>query len=157
MHREAVRLIREAFAHDFALAGNVGIFSQNQEEYDRLLTLSRGLTEPSDDSARKYFLLRQPIVVESSDDAPGAIYTHLYIRKPDPSAYGQHSGDIDFVVSPEELEQILAGVDAGSYPDNVATYEQAGVGTMVEVSGKDQGILAYVCTEEMAEAVRFRH
>lgn len=82
------------------VAGNIGIFCHFENEYTKLTEIQREITDPSKSVYGKYFQLYQPFIVAAKDDIPQAVYTHLYIRKPDPQK--PQVGDLDFFLEPEK-------------------------------------------------------
>lgn len=154
IHFEGYRLCNQSFGEYFPNAGNVGVFSRD-DEYNQLLKIQENLVEPSDEPDRKYFKLLEPIIIPEYNDVPETAYTHLYIRKPDPTPYGQHSGDIDFYVDKDRYLELIKKVKEGII-SNAELYEQSGIGTMIELSNDNIGAIACVSTKHMTEQVRFR-
>lgn len=153
IHFEGYQLCNQSFGEYFSNAGNIGVFSRD-DEYNQLLKIQENLVEPSNEPDRKYFRLLEPIIIPEYNDVPETAYTHLYIRKPDPTPYGQHSGDIDFYVDKDKYSELVKKVKKGLIRD-AELYEQPGIGTMIELSGDDTGAIACVSTRHMTEQVRF--
>ena len=89
-------------------AGNVGVFCHYDDEYMFLKRLQAELTDLSKSVYGKYFRLHEPFVIPAKGDVPKTVYTHLYIRQPDPYRY--QVGDVDFYLESEkyaELKQSL--------------------------------------------------
>ncbi len=92
------------------VAGNIGIFSHSEEEYEALTTIQANLTDSLDAVYGKYYRLHSPISIQINGEIPSAIYTHLYIRKPDPNK--PQIGDLDFYLESKayaELKQYVLG------------------------------------------------
>ena len=155
MHKEAYELCMSVFNKYFSNAGNIGVFCQSDEEYKKLLELSKQITKPSGNIKQKYYELNEPIVISEKSDTPSATYTHLYIRKPDSSPYGKHRGDIDFYVDDEKYNLLLKKVGEGKYP-KATIYEQEGVGEMIELESSEIETLSYLSTKAMTEIVRVK-
>ena len=98
IHGACHTLCKQFMGHYLPVAGNIGIFCHSDNEYDFLTTLREKITDTTDAVYGKYFRLYEPIVIPTSDIAPAATYTYLYIRKPD--ANKPQVGDIDFFVTP---------------------------------------------------------
>lgn len=156
IHFEGYLLCKQSFGRYFPNAGNIGIFCQSDEEYQLLTSMREELTMPSNNPNQKYFELYKPITIEPTNDLPETIYTHLYIRKPDPSEYGKHSGDIDFAVNEEEYSKLIELVRNNEI-SGAHLYEQKGVGTMIEMESKEVKALSYISTSEMTVKIRVRY
>ncbi len=154
IHFESYQLCKEAFGRYFANAGNIGIFCHGDDEYGYLTKIREELTEPSNNPNQKYYTLKDPIIIPGKDAVPETTYKYLYIRKPDPSAYGQHSGDVDFYTD-AEYESLIKQVADGLIP-GAELYEQAGVGTLIQISNQNIEALAYISKKEMTEKIRVR-
>jgi hypothetical protein len=156
LHIEANHICKQKFGKYFANAGNIGIFCQSQDEFEELTKLKETITEPSPNPNQKYFKLIEPITISQTQDISETTYTHLYIRKPDPTPYGKFVGDIDFYTSQEELETLKELVSSGNVL-NVELYNQQGVGELVQMSSPEYRTVAYISTKEMTETIRIRH
>lgn len=95
-HAACHRLCKQSFGKYLPVAGNIGIFCHYDDEYIFLDTLQDSITDKTQTMLRKYYRFRTPFVVPSQGEIPGATYTHLYIRKPDP--YRFQVGDVDFLL-----------------------------------------------------------
>jgi len=118
-----------------------------------LKKIQKTLVEPSDNPEQKYFTLIKPIVVPQFEDVPETIYTHLYIRRPDP--YRHHVGDLDFFL-PEKKYQILKQrlLDGKEIKD-ARVFERPDL-DMIELYNPNIDVLAYVSTETMTQDVRVK-
>ena len=138
------QLVHTVLGRDLPVSGNIGLFAQNEEEYQNMFELTRPLVYPSDNPLQKYFELKEPI----------GKFTHLYIRKPDPTPYGKYLGDIDFILAEEEYELLKKEVIAGKYPGAVM-YDRPGWDTVQVVqSGID--VVSYISTMGMAIKARIK-
>ena len=155
LHAESYSICWNTFGRYFENAGNVGIFCQSDKDYENFNLIKSEITVSSDDPTRKYFELLIPLTIPEKEDIPGATYTHLYIRKPDPSPYGTHLGDIDFYVSEIDFEKLFIEVGEGKYK-NAVQYEQPMIGKLIEMSESETGTLAYISTKDVTERIRFR-
>ncbi|PIQ68886.1 MAG: hypothetical protein COV91_01595 [Candidatus Taylorbacteria bacterium CG11_big_fil_rev_8_21_14_0_20_46_11] len=93
--RTCFELCKKVLGNYLPVAGNMGIFCHFDDEYAFLTDVRKKLTIEADNWNQKYFRLHDPIVVPEGEGVPRAVYTYLYIRKPD-----QHTevGDVDFVL-----------------------------------------------------------
>jgi hypothetical protein len=121
IHSGCNKLCQEIIGSQLPVAGNMGVFCQNDKEYSDFDKLREKLTESSENPKQKYFKLIEPIVY------PEATYTHLYIRKPDPSEYGKNLGDVDFILEADEYNNLKAQVSSGKI-NNAEVYERPGWG-----------------------------
>ncbi len=156
IHYSAYKLCKQSFNHYFPNPGNIGVFCHFDNEYEFLVKLRTQLTEASSEPNRKYFRLHEPIIFPANRDAPEVAYTYLYIRKPDPTPYGQYLGDVDFYTEDAQYNELIKQVEKQEIP-GVSLYEQPGVGTMVQLASPDIDIVAYVSTREKTQKVRFRY
>src|SRR3989344_4824468 len=90
IHFGGYKLCKQSFGRYFPNAGNLGVFCHDDDEYEMLIKIRQEMTEPSDNPNQKYFKLYQPIIMSIKGDVPKTKYSYLYIRKPDPTPYGQH-------------------------------------------------------------------
>ncbi len=135
------------------VAGNVGIFCQNEDDFNMYDGIRKEITHTSNNPDQKYFELIEPIVFEEEEGIPGARYTHLYIRKP--AEDSPEKGDVDFVLPPEEYMELKESVVRGELPEGVTIYDRPGWDN-IEIRDPEFDGLAYVSTQEMAEKVRVR-
>ncbi len=155
LHVEAYKLCNKKFGKYFSNAGNIGIFCQSDEEYKQLTILKDKITRQDTNPMRKYFELIDPITIEKKENIPEAKYTHLYIRKPDPSPYGKLRGDIDFYTTENELEILKSKVNE-TQNHGVEIYNQKGVGDLIQMSDSKYETVAYISTKKITENIRFR-
>lgn len=155
IHDDCHRLCLLALRKHTAVAGNIGIFCQTEEEYIKLLALKDLLTKPSTNPNQKYFELLKPIKIAAKEILPEAIYTHLYIRKPDHTPYGKYSGDIDFVMDEESYKEFKLDVLAGKYDEGIEIYNRPNWDT-VQITNPKVSSVAYICTKEFSERVRVK-
>ena len=134
-------------------SGNLGIFCHYEDEYSQLIELRKTLTEPSDNPNQKYFKLHEPIVFEATEYAPKAIYTDLYIRKPDP--YRHHVGDMDFYLEPMEYEKLKKEFLSDNLLPWSRLFPRADL-DMIELYDPDSDVLAYVSTNQMTHKARIK-
>jgi hypothetical protein len=93
------------------VAGNIGVFSHYDDEYEFLKAMQAELTDLSQNVYGKYFLLHKPITIPAYGDIPAATYTYLYIRKPDPEKH--HVGDVDFYLEPAQYAELKTALMNG--------------------------------------------
>lgn len=156
IHADCYRLCKQAFGRYFPNAGNVAVFCHSDEEYEHLAKIAEELTEPSGNPDQKYFQLREPIVIPAADGTPEAVYTHLYIRKPDTSPYGHFTGDIDFFLEPDEYSKLKYSLLHGNAVKGAEAYDDRPGWDMIQLSDPNVGAVAYVSTRSMAEKARVR-
>ncbi|HAV15188.1 MAG TPA: hypothetical protein DCX25_02570 [Candidatus Pacebacteria bacterium] len=108
IHFACHTLCMQSMGRYLPVAGNVGVFCHDDDEYAFLTKLREKFTDSSNSVYGKYFRLHKPIVIPAKGDIPKTTYSYLYIRKPDPNK--NQVGDIDFYLEPEkyaELKQSL--------------------------------------------------
>lgn len=148
------KLCRLVLGKYLPVAGNMGVFCHSDEEYEVLTKIREELTEPSNNPDQKYFRLYESIVVPASKDIPEAVYTHLYIRKPDPSPYGKYLGDVDFVLEPNEYLALKGSVSQGKI-NGAEIYDRPGWDTF-QITDPSMNSIAFVSTKEFSEKVRVK-
>lgn len=156
LHIESYELLKNEFNRFFPNAGNIGVFCQTNEEFDRLNKIKELITLKTDNTDQKYFPLIKPIVIPRIENIPETIYTHLYIRKPDPSPYGKYRGDIDFYTIEEEINEIMTTLK-NNPKHGLEIYHQNGVGDLIQISNPQLQTVAYISTKEITGNIRVRH
>ena len=154
IHLDCHMLCNLALHRYLPVAGNVGIFCQSEDEYVKFSRLQKEIIEFSDNPNQKYFLLTEPINLPASETTPQTAYTHLYIRKPDPSPYGRYLGDIDFVVEPKDYKDLKESVTSGEVK-GAEMYDRHGWDT-VQITDTNINSVAYISTKKFSEKVRVK-
>ncbi len=111
IHFACHTLCMQSMGRYLPVAGNIGVFSHYDEEYEFLKKLQAELTDLSQNVYGKYFLLHKPIVIPAKGEVPEATYKYLYIRKPDPEKY--HVGDVDFYLEPTQYAELKQALQNG--------------------------------------------
>lgn len=153
IHFSCFLLCKKNLGYYLPQAGNVGVFCHYDDEYDELLKLRKKLTEDSSNWNQKYFRLFKPIIIGAKDDVPETTYTYLYTRKPD--IYRAQAGDIDFVLSDNEFQELKLSLQNGKAMKGVRIFDRADL-DMIEVYDPDVDAVAYISTKNMAERVRVK-
>jgi hypothetical protein len=153
IHVECFQLCKQSFGFYLPVAGNVGVFCHYDSEYDYLTDLRKDLCEPSDNPKQKYFKLHEPIVISAISDLPQAIYTHLYIRKPDP--YRGQVGDIDFIIDEQKYQELKTSLMNGAKMPGARIFDRPDL-DMIELHDPDSDALGYVSPQEMTQKVRIQ-
>jgi len=146
-------LCKKNFGKYLAVAGNIGIFCHYDDEYKFLTSLREELTEISDNWNKKYYRLHQPIVVSAQGIVPGAVYSYLYIRQPDPDK--SQVGDVDFVIDKKEFEELKDSLSQGQEIKGIKIFNRIDLGLM-ELSDPNVDAISFVGTKDMAENVRIK-
>ncbi|MDQ6985080.1 MAG: hypothetical protein Q9M91_03130 [Candidatus Dojkabacteria bacterium] len=152
IHIESYELAFETYDRIFDNSGNIGVFTHFDDEYKYLKNAERMVSKVSDDPSIKYFELIDPINMPSIKNFPEVSYTHLYLRKPDSSEYGNHYGHIDFNVNVTELKEMLKGIKKNT---NQSIYKYGEL-EMIELRNEKYNSLAYINTPEIAKSIRKR-
>lgn len=152
-HYACYQLCRQSFGKYLPNAGNMGIFCHYDDEYGQLIDIRQWLTEPSDDPNQKYFQLLKPIIIPASGDVLETIYTHLYIRKPDP--YRHQVGDVDFYLEQHEYDELKQSLLNGKVIKGARVFPRNDL-DMIELYDPDVDALGYVSTNTMTEKVRIK-
>jgi hypothetical protein len=153
VHLECMNLCEQAIGEYLPVAGNMGIFCHHEDEYEYLTQLRKQLTVASKNPDQKYFKLKKPIVIEEDGNVPEAIYTHLYIRKPD--IYRAQVGDVDFVMEEERYRQMKTALEGGQKIPGARIFSREDL-DMVELYDPDVDALGYISVRAMTEKVRIK-
>ena len=153
VHLACNKLCKQSFGEYLPNAGNIGIFCHYDDEYDRLTALRKEMTEASDNVNQKYFRLHEPIIIPAQDGISETIYTHLYIRKPDP--YRHHVGDVDFYLAPDEYKELKQAMQDGRVVKGARIFPRQDL-DMIELYDPDVDACGYVSTEKMAETAHVK-
>lgn len=153
IHFACYKLCKQSFNEYLPNAGNIGVFCHYDDEYERLVSIRKELTEPSDDPNQKYFKLHEPITISVQDKVPETVYTHLYIRKPDP--YRHHVGDIDFYLEPKQYVRLKQSLLNDKVIKGARVFPRNDL-DMIELYDPDVDALGYVSTSTMTEKVRIK-
>lgn len=154
IHINCFKLCKMVFGRYLPIAGNVGVFCQSDEEYEKFLEVREQITEPSDNPKQKYFKLKHKMVIPATEDLPETSYEYLYIRRPSPDS--PQLGDVDFILSKEEFQKLKQGLVEGETLPGAKIYKRPGW-DMIELADPTINALPYVTYREMAEkaCVRF--
>lgn len=153
IHYACFELCIQSFGKYLPVAGNMGVFCHYEDEYEKLTQIRKDITEASDNLNQKYFRLHKPIVVPARGDIPETVYTHLYVRKPDP--YRAQVGDVDFVLAEDTYQELKQSLQSGTVMKGVRVFERPDL-DMVELHSPDIDALAYVSPRAMTEKVRIK-
>jgi len=109
VHAACHRLCWKSLGRYLPVAGNIGIFSHTDDEYERLTAIQQEITDPTERVYGKYFRLHEAVVIPATGDIPEAAYTHLYMRKPDPDK--PQVGDVDFFLDTASFTTLKASLN----------------------------------------------
>lgn len=153
IHFACHMLCKRSFGKHFPNAGNMGVFCHYDDEYALLTRMREMLAEPSGNPDQKYFRLHNPIVIPARRGVPKTVYTHLYIRKPDP--YRHHVGDVDFYVAPERYGKLKQSLREGKVIKGARIFPRQDL-DMIEIYDPDVDALGYVSEQSMTRKVRVK-
>ncbi|USN53102.1 MAG: hypothetical protein H6760_02895 [Candidatus Nomurabacteria bacterium] len=148
-HLKCFELCKKNFGRYLPVAGNLGIFCHDDDEYSYLTKVRQELTKESDNWNQKYYRLHEPIVIPAQGDIPETTYTYLYIRKPD-----QHTevGDVDFVLDKEEFEELKKALSRGEKMPGVEIMNRPDL-DLVKLLDPDFDVLSFIGGKDMDENV----
>ncbi len=141
IHFSCNQLCKQSLGRYFPGTGMVGVFCQYEDEYEKLVEIQEGMVNKSESINGKYFKLHEPILINAKNGIPETIYTHLYIRKPDP--YRHHVGDTDFYLEPKKYEELKESLARGQIIKGVRIY-YIPESNMIELHDPDIDVLSYV-------------
>lgn len=135
----------QSLGYYLPVAGNIGIFCHDGDEYEYLTKLRETLADSQKSVYGKYFLLHSPITVTASDGVPGATYTYLYIRKPDVNK--PHVGDIDFFMETAVFTQLKMSVTKNVKSKGMRILDRPDL-DLIELYDADIDTLGYIGTQQ---------
>lgn len=153
IHIQSHILCMNSFGKYLSNSGNMGVFCHYDNEYEYLKTIQANICKPSDNPNQKYFDLLSPILIPEINNIPEIIYTHLYIRRPDP--YRHHVGDIDFYLEVEKYKKMKKEMIKGKIVKDARIFDRTDL-DMIELYNPDIDVLAYVSTNQMTHKVRIK-
>ncbi|MDD5770194.1 MAG: hypothetical protein PHE25_04435 [Candidatus Gracilibacteria bacterium] len=153
IHIYSYILCKSSFGEYLENSGNIGIFCHYEEEFTFLKSIREEITFSSENPNQKYFELKSPIIIEKLGDIPEGIYTHIYIRKPDP--YRHYVGDLDFYLDEEIYDNTKKFLLQGNKIKNARLFDRPDL-DMIELYNPDIDALAYVSTQKMTKIVRIK-
>lgn len=152
-HFACYELCHQSFGKSLPNAGNIGIFCHYDDEYNMLTELRKQLTESTDNPNQKYFKLYEPITIPAKGDVPEAVYTHLYIRKPD--IYRAQVGDVDFYLEQSSYDELKQSLIDGIKIKGARVFPRNDL-DMIELFDADIDALGYVSTHTVVEKVHIK-
>ncbi|MCA9392501.1 hypothetical protein KC614_04895 [candidate division WWE3 bacterium] len=154
IHLDCMKICKSVLGEYLPVAGNIGVFCQSDDEYELFEQVKQTITLPSSNPQQKYFELKDLLTVEGIENVPARTYTHLYIRKPDPTSYGKYLGDMDFVLEPDKYFELKTKVMNNLVPGAII-YDRENWDT-IEMTNTEFNTVSYVSTQAFAEKVRVR-
>lgn len=139
------KLCMQSLGYYLPVAGNIGVFCHDGDEYAYLTKLRETLTDTRKSVYGKYFFLHSPITVPVSDGVPGATYTYLYIRKPDVNK--PHVGDIDFFMETAVFTQLKMSVTKNVKSKGMRILDRPDL-DLIELYDADIDTLGYIGTQQ---------
>lgn len=152
-HLKCSELCKNKLGRYIPVAGNIGIFCHDDDEYEFLIRLREELTDISDNWNQKYYRLRQPIAIPVQGDVPGALYSYLYIRRPDQEK--TQVGDVDFVLDEKEYRELKDSLLRGREIKGTKIFDRPNL-DLIELSDPNIDAIAFVGTKDMAENVKIQ-
>ncbi|MFA5155050.1 MAG: hypothetical protein WC453_01305 [Patescibacteria group bacterium] len=149
-HIACFQLCQLALGRYLPVAGNIGIFCHDDDEFIFLTALREKLTDRNDNWNQKYFRLHESITIPARGDLPETTYTYLYIRRPDPKS--PQIGDVDFVIDSEEHRRLQSLAELGERMNGIDLLYRPDL-DMIRLSRPDIDALPYLTTKTMAENV----
>ena len=150
IHFACFKLCDQIFGEYLPVAGNIGVFCHYDGEYKFLTNLREELTDQSDNFNQKYYRLHNPIIIPAKANIPEAVYTYIYIRKPDP--YRGQTGDGDFVLEPVKYAELKKSILDGKRIKGARIFERP-EDDMIELYDPDIDALAFITTSKISEKV----
>lgn len=147
IYQKSKDLLSLVMQKDYPVAGNIAIFAQSVKEFNTLNDFKKKITKPSNNPNQKYFELLEPLTFKYNNYLADT-FTHLYIRKLDPSRYGKYLGDTDFVCSEEEYKSLKDLIQKGQFI-GAEIYNRTGWDN-IQITSEEFGVVSYLGTLEMA-------
>jgi len=149
-HFACFELCKKVFGKYLSVAGNIGIFCHDEDEYKFLTKLREKLTDTSDNWNQKYYRLHTPIEIPAQGDVLDTVYTYLYIRKPD---HHKEVGDVDFVLEDKEYNTLKNSLLGGMEIKGMKIFDRPEL-DLIKLFDPDIDALSFAGTKYMAENLR---
>lgn len=149
-HFKCFELCKKNFGRYLPVAGNIGIFSHYDDEYEFLTKLREELTEKSDNWNHKYYRLLEPIRIAAKGDVPDTVYTYLYIRKPDKH---KEVGDVDFVLGLNEFSELKDSLHHSKEIKGIEVFDRVDL-DLIKLFDSDTDVLSFIGTKNMTENIQ---
>lgn len=146
IHRAGHTLCREKTGKFLPVRGFIGVFCHYDREYAYLTRLCEAMTIRAGNFNNKYFLLKNPITIRKTQGIPQAVYTHLYIRKPDP--YRAQVGDLDFFMEKNPYSELKRDIENRKAPGGVRMLPDHPGHELIELYHPDIDACAYIQLHE---------
>jgi len=151
LHFESCKLLQKNLGYFLPVSGNIGIFCHYEDEFERLIKIRKELTDLNNNWNQKYFHLHKPIVIPAKSDTPEAVYTHLYIRKPEAS--NPHVGDVDFYLEPNKYKELKQSLLSGKVMKGVTIFERPDL-DLIRLYDPDIDVSVFVGTYQMSKVAK---
>jgi len=138
LHVSCSKLCFKILGKYLPVAGNIGIFSHYDQEFEELKRIQEKITLKPDEYNNKYLVLKNPIEINLDIGINEGIYEYLYVRNADP--YRHHVGDVDFYLNEKEYFELKKNVElnrikGARYLDRL---------DMIELFDPDFDVLVYI-------------
>lgn len=150
IHIESFKLCNQKLGYFLPVAGNIGVFCHDDEEFEFLTGIREKLTDYSANWNKKYFRLYQPLVIPATEGIPETSYTYLYIRKND--AEHDQVGDLDFYMEPSRYKELKQSLVLGKKIQGVEILDRPDL-DLIQISDTNVDVVAFIGQKTMAENV----
>ncbi len=151
IHFKCHKLCKQTYGDFLPVAGNIGVFCHDEEEYERLVKIRKELTNLEDNWNQKYFRLYKPIVILAKNGIPKTTYTYLYIRKPE--KLNNHIGDVDFYLEPSKYKKLKKSILSGKVIKGVEVFNRPDL-NLIRLYDLSYDVSAFIGQKNMEENVR---
>jgi hypothetical protein len=151
IHFESYRLCKQKLGYILPVTGNIGVFCHYEEEFERLISIRKELTDISDNWNQKYFRLLKPIIIPKENNISETIYTYLYIRKPELSH--PDVGDLDFYMEPNTYQELKLSLVSGKIMNGVKIFERPDL-DLIRLHDPNSDVSAFIGTYQMTNIGR---
>ncbi|MFZ5438122.1 MAG: hypothetical protein ACOZAK_03665 [Patescibacteria group bacterium] len=152
VHFKSFELCKQKLGYILPVAGNIGIFCHDDDEFNFLTKMREELTDSSDNWNKKYFRLYQPIVISAENNIPKTTYTYLYIRKND--IEHNQVGDLDFYMEPSRYKKLKRSLLSGKEIEGLKILDRSDL-DLIEVFDPTVDVVAFIGQKTMTENVKF--
>jgi hypothetical protein len=146
VHCATSNLCKKIYGEYLPNLGNIVIFCHYNSEFEFLNSKRKNITVEDGNIEGKYFNLKTPISMVSSDEIPDVTFKYLYIRQPDP--WRSQVGDVDFYLEQLKYNELKQQIKAVRANKGMRLFPRDDL-DMIEIFDPDIDALAYIRPERI--------
>jgi len=153
IHHSAHKICKQNLGKYLPVAGNIGFFCHFEDEFEFLTQVREVLTDINSHWNHKYFKLNTPIFFKAKNGIPKAIYTYLYIRKPDDNT--PNVGDVDFYIETNKFKTFKQLVSTGKFKTGVKILDRPDL-DLVRLYNPNIDVSAFIGSYDLEQVAKHK-